>query len=92
MAGLPPYKLPAVVADDDDDLLIAVPADLAVEKAVKDSSFACGVDRKNALSFVTCSLASFTTTKLMLSLARLSEPLEEETRKGLVRIKTRMGS
>ena len=92
MAGLPPSKLPAAVADDDDDLLIAVPKDPVVEKAVKDSSFACGVDRKNALSFVTCSLANFTTTKLMLSMARLSEPLEEETRKDLVRIKTRMGS
>ena len=69
LAGLPPSKLAAAVADDDDDLLIAVPKDPVVEKAVKDSSFACGVDRKNALSFVTCSLANFTTTKLILSMA-----------------------
>ena len=92
LAGLPPSKLPSAVAEDDDDLLIAVPKDPVVEKVVKDSSFACGVDWKNALSFVTCSLANFATTKLMLSMARLSEPLEKETRKDLVHIKTRMGS
>ena len=58
VAGLRPSKFPAASAEDDDDLLIAVPKHPVVEKAVKDSSFACGVDRKNALSFATCSRAA----------------------------------
>ncbi len=71
---------------------MAVHAGRAVEKAGRAWGYACGVDMRTAFSFVTCSLANCTTTKVMLSMVRLSEPLEEETRKDLVRLKTRMGS